>query len=506
MRPSFSLLVFAAGCSLAWASSSPVLEVTNQLIASPAQIGSVASQLATGADGSVFMSWIESAAQGKEKAFRVAEFASAKNEWRTAITVASGANLMVNYWSTPQLAINAQGAVAAVWYIQNEGTDADRYPTYYAMVSRSDDHGKTWSAPARLSTESTTNEFLSLTALANGRFLAVWLDAREKTGHDHGANQTLRARILFSDAPDALLDSRVCDCCATSVVAFADGSALAIYRDRREDEIRDISSVRFQNGQWLEPRRLSQDHWKIAGCPVNGPVISAANARTAAAWYTAANDKPRVYVSASANAGEVFQTPSQVDDGKPLGYVDVVQLANGTRFVSWDEAGSTPSEAVIWLRRILGDGSLSVPARLATIARERMSGVPRLTLVKDAENTSPTQLLLAYTQVEGGQPHVTTRLLRIAPPQLERAPCATCPPEEERGSAVHGYIQSVDTAAGLAKVKHDDIPGVMPAMTMRFHVAPEELAGLKAGAEIFGRIERRDEGWWLFSVRVVERR
>lgn len=495
-------LVVVAACSTTWAAS-PLLEVANELIASPAQVGAAASQLTTGADGSVFMSWIEPTGGGKAKALRIAAFDPRQKSWRPANTVSEGSDFILNFSSTPQLAINAAGVIAAVWYVANPSTDEMKYPTYHGMISRSEDRGVTWTAPVRLTTESTSNEFLSLTALADGRFLAVWLDAREKTGH-HGGEQTLRARILFSDAPDALLDPRVCDCCATSVVAFTDGSALAIYRDRSEEEIRDISRVRFQNGAWSEPQKLSQDHWKIAGCPINGPVISAAGARVAAAWYTAADDQPRVFVSTSSNAGDVFLAAARVDDGKPLGYVDVVELLDGTSLVSWVEAGATAQEAAIWLRRILNDGSLSVPVRLATTTRDRASGVPRLTLVKDADK-SPAQVLLSHTLVEGGTPHLATRLITLAPPQPEGSPCVSCPPAEERGSALHGYIQSIDTQSGQAKVKHDDIPGVMPAMTMKFRVAAAELTELKPGAEVFGRIERREDGWWLFDLRVVER-
>ena len=446
-----SLLLFLLiGCAVAWAGS-PLLEVTNRLITSPARPGSAASQLVTGDDGTVFMSWIEPGVKPGARAVRLSRFDSERNSWGAAQTIAEGTDIALDFWSTPQIAVNAEGAIAAVWYSMSSSTDQSHAPSSHAMCSRSDDQAGTWSPAIPLNPRSETNEFASLTALADGRFLAVWLEPGTAVGAGESV-QSLRGRILFVDAPSTVLDTRVCDCCATSVVGFPDGSALAIYRDRSDEEIRDISRVHFQNGVWSEPRKLSFDHWKIAGCPVNGPVVAAMKSQATAAWYTAAEDQPQVLASTSSDAGEVFLAPSRIDDGHPLGQVGAVQLHAGTRFVSWVEAGATAHEAAIWMRRLSNDGSLSVPVRLAVTSRERACGVPRLTRLKD-EDTSPAQLLLSYTLVEGGVSHLATRLLTIAPQQPDRPPCASCPPPEERGSSIHGYIQQIDTKHVLVEIK-----------------------------------------------------
>lgn len=512
MRRLLCLLILTSGIT-AWANS-PLLIVDNQLIASPALPGSAASQLTTGASGDVYLSWIETAPSDR-KLLRVSSFDATTKRWSPPSTVVEHSDLILNASSTPQIAVNGKGELVVAWYLINDDSRAEAHPTYHGMVSRSSDQGKTWSTPIRLTQESVVNEFLSLTALSDGRFLAVWLDGRERHGaahghaHDHAApsdqSQTLRSRILFSDAPDMLVDPRVCDCCPTSVTGFADGSALVVYRDRLKDEIRDISSARFQNGAWSAPKRLSHDDWKIAGCPVNGPALSSSGTRVSAAWFTAANGEARVFSSASSTAGELFFAPARIDDGKPAGYVDVVQARDGTRFVSWVEStGDSTAEGKIELRRISADQSLSVPVELAKISRKRLSGIPRLTVLKDADGVS-TQLMLAYTEMSGDISHLATRLLTIAAPEPNRSPCASCPPEEERGSPVHGYIRSVDTMSGRVSLKHDDIPGVMPAMTMKFRVVPDELTKLAPNTEIFGRIERREDGWWLFGIRTVVR-
>lgn len=496
------LLLAITSCSVVQAGS-PFLEVANQLIASPAGMGSVASQLAVGDDGTVFISWIEPGEKPGIRAFRVSAFDRKRRAWGAAKTVSEGADITLDVWSTPQIAVNSRGAIAALWYTTSAFGGESPSSSSQAVYSRSEDQARTWAPPIPLNPGSEANEFASLTALSDGRFLAVWLEPQRKAGSSESV-QSLRGRILFMDAPTVLLDPRVCDCCATSVVGFPDGSALAVYRDRSDDEVRDISLLRFQTERWSEPRKLSFDHWKIAGCPVNGPAISALKTQAAAAWYTAAGDQPQVLASTSSDAGDVFLSATRIDDGHPLGQVDIVQLRAGTRFVSWIEAGATAREAAIWMRRLANDGSLSVPVRLAVTTRDRACGVPRLARLKD-EDTSPAELLLSYTSVEGDVAHLTTRLLTIAPQQPDRLPCDRCPPAEERGSSVHGYIQQIDTQNPLVQMKYDLVPGLIPAGTRQFHVAPEERAAMKPGAEVFGRIEQRDDGWWLFGVRVVDR-
>jgi protein SCO1/2 len=53
-------------------------------------------------------------------------------------------------------------------------------------------------------------------------------------------------------------------------------------------------------------------------------------------------------------------------------------------------------------------------------------------------------------------------------------------------------------------VKHDDIPGVMPPMTMRFYVEADVLARVKKGDAISAQTTRTREGRWILrEVEVV---
>jgi hypothetical protein len=132
-----------------------------------------------------------------------------------------------------------------------------------------------------------------------------------------------------------------------------------VYRDRSEEEVRDISIVRLKNGRWSEPQPLSKDGWEIQGCPVNGPAISSAGQNVAVAWFTAAHDQPRIYAALSSDGGATFGPQILVGDGNPLGRVDIIANPSGNALVSWVERA--PSGAQV-RARIAGPDGAKAPA------------------------------------------------------------------------------------------------------------------------------------------------
>jgi hypothetical protein len=149
-----------------------------------------------------------------------------------------------------------------------------------------------------------------------------------------------------------------------------------VYRDRSVSEVRDIYFVRNDGNQWSQPKVLHQDNWKIAACPVNGPAISAAGNKVAVAWFTAAQDKPRVYAIFSLDGGKSFGKAIQVDNGNPVGRVDVQWLEDGNALVSWLE-NKKGSGADIMIRRVRPEGA-QAPVVVASSSAARASGFPRM--------------------------------------------------------------------------------------------------------------------------------
>jgi hypothetical protein len=147
-------------------------------------------------------------------------------------------------------------------------------------------------------------------------------------------------------------------------------------KDRSSEEIRDIYVTRFENGRWTEGVPVSHDNWTIAGCPVNGPSISAIDDRLALAWFSAP-DTARVSLAFSTDGGTSFGPPVRIDNGQPLGRVDVELLPDGGAIVGWIEKLATGAEFRV--RRVSRDGGLSDPLAIASLSAGRSSGYPRMT-------------------------------------------------------------------------------------------------------------------------------
>ncbi len=186
---------------------------------------------------------------------------------------------------------------------------------------------------------------------------------------------------------DVLLDSRTCECCQTALVTTAAGLAAA-YRDRSEEEIRDIAVVRGTGSDWTDPERVAADDFYYPGCPVNGPQLSSRGDEVAVAWYTAPDQQPRVYAAFSADGGASFGDPIRIDDGDPLGRVDVELLPDGSALVTWLER--TERAAEVRVRRVRSDGWTGTAQVVSETSESRASGFPRMARVGD-------ELVIAWT-------------------------------------------------------------------------------------------------------------
>ena len=84
--------------------------------------------------------------------------------------------------------------------------------------------------------------FVSLLPTPEGKTFAVWLDGRHTKKEEINA-MTLRSAEIDKDGKlsnEVELDGRVCDCCQTGATWTKKGP-IVVYRDRSEDEIRDIA-------------------------------------------------------------------------------------------------------------------------------------------------------------------------------------------------------------------------------------------------------------------------
>ncbi len=357
---------------------------------SPAGAGSGQPNLAVAPDGRIHLSWIERVGEGRHSL----RFATKEGDgWSAPKAIAEGSNWFVNWADFPSMVALPDGSLAGHWLAKSGQGTFD----YDVTISRSFDGGKTWGKPFVPHQDGVKAEhgFVSMFAAKDGNLAAVWLDGREMKpgGDDHGhgqGNMTLRYVKIKRDGTltdEAVLDARVCECCQTSAAMTADGPVV-VYRDRSDQEIRDISIVRLRDGKWSQPQSVFKDGWQINGCPVNGPSIAAAGRRVAVAWYTGVNNKPRVKLAFSSDAGANFGEPITVDDGNPAGRVETLLLADGSALVCWLE--KLPGGGEVRVRRVRPNAKSDPAIIVSATGTARSNGFPQMARVGN-------QLVFAWT-------------------------------------------------------------------------------------------------------------
>ena len=356
--------------------------------------------LFTDKNGMVYLSYIEK----EEKNYSLKFTTLAGNDWSEPTTIASGENWFVNWADYPVIAASGDGNMIAFFL---EKSDSGAY-TYDAKYVMSADSGHTWSATQLLNQDAVKAEhgFVSV-IFDNNRYFVSWLDGRHTgsgaTGFHQGHHGDMSLRAAFITRAglkedEMELDSRVCDCCQTTVARTAEGP-LVIYRNRDENEIRDMAIVRLTKVGWSKPEIVSADMWRIEGCPVNGPRADAIGNNVGVAWFTGANDSGTVRFAFSDNGGAQFKAPVRMNDKSALGRVDLLMINDKSAMVCWMEG------ATIKAARIDSEGKRQKSFIIAESSQSRAGGFPQMT-------RSGKHLLFAWTDTK-------TRSIRAASTEIQ---------------------------------------------------------------------------------------
>lgn len=378
MRELFSAF-FIAGLLISCASDQTNEQAdimrTPLAIESPADSLSAEPYLFTDKNGKVYLSWIEKDSQNS-----TLKYSSLHNDkWSEPAVIASGNDWFVNWADYPVITTDGSNNLISHFLQKSEkGTY-----TYDVKVITSNDQGKTWGRPVILHDDGKKAEhgFVSIVPYGANYFIS-WLDGRNAAmegsdGH-HGGHQgqmTIRAAVIDKTGKKISeweLDNRVCDCCQTGA-AITENGPVVVYRDRSDSEIRDISIVRFVNGQWTEPKTIFADNWKIDGCPVNGPRIVSNGNNVGVAWFSSPDKNAQVNIAFSSDGGATFSKPVKVNDDKTIGRVDIEWLNEKTAMVSWMEG------SVIKAAKVYNDGKKDSSFVVASTSESRSSGFPQMT-------------------------------------------------------------------------------------------------------------------------------
>ena len=329
-------------------------------------------------NGSLSLSWISS--KEENKAFlNYSQYK--KGRWIKPQVIASGSDWFVNWADFPAHAINQDLIITS----HLKKSASGKY-TYDVVLNLQKLSGEKIREDFLLNTDGVKAEHGFVSIMANNKkgFFITWLDGRntieKKLEGDHKPMTIRFAEI--TDKGDVIkeseLDASTCDCCQTSIAITNDGP-IVVYRDRSEEEVRDIYIVKNINGTWEKPNAVHDDGWIINGCPVNGPKVAVNSKNLAVSWFTVSNNHPLVNVSFSKNNGNSFGAPLKVNDHDAIGRVDVAFLNDEEVIVSYMEVDDIGT--YLRIKKVSFDGKISEPITISKIDGGRNTGVPQLEII-----------------------------------------------------------------------------------------------------------------------------
>lgn len=307
-------------------------------------------------------------------------------KWEAPKTVATGTHWFVNWADYPSITAS-QGNLLS-HFLKKSSEETFSYDIKLNILPE----GQTdWQTELPLHTDGTKTEhgFVTVLPFKENGFFVTWLDGRNMSmDHanehmSHNGSMTIRAAEVSNNgtiSENILLDEKTCSCCQTTAAITSNGP-IVLYRDRTDEEIRDIAITRQVNGKWTKPKFIYNDGWKINGCPVNGPKVSALKNNVAVAWFTAANGNPIVKLIFSENGGASFMEPIIISDLDVLGRVDIELIDPENAIVSWMETENKTT--YLKAMKVNKSGTKSTPIIITALNNSRKTGFPQMQYINN---------------------------------------------------------------------------------------------------------------------------
>lgn len=339
-------------------------------------------------DGSAFVVWVEHRAEGQADVL----FKKIKPDGTPAaapVRVNAEAGLATAWrGDPPTVAVGANDEIHVAWTarMKAQGHENNLY------LSTSRDGGVSFEPPVKINDDEkpAVHGMHSMAVDKDGRIYLAWLDERNLSpaaptekhrGEMHAMESNRELFTAFSAdggrsiSRNQMVAREACPCCKTALAVAPDGRVYVGFRQVLKGDYRHIavaSSV-DQGRTYSAPVIVSDDKWVIAGCPVSGPsLLAAENGRLRVLWYTEGVAGERgLYLTQSLDGGRTFAARQLVSKGQVKGTPTLIEsISAETSIALWQagESGLTRAEIaadgnVRESHTLIGKGELPAAAR-----------------------------------------------------------------------------------------------------------------------------------------------
>ena len=326
-------------------------------------------------DGSVYVAWVSHGPKAQADVM-IVRFTSDGKIQGSPVGVNSKPGI-ATVWrgDPPTVAIAPDQTVLVGWTARVESESGHATNIY---LSSSKDHGQTFGAPVKVNDDPKPADhgMHSLTVGKDGRIYVAWLDDRnvtpppvkdmkmdEKTTSHHMESNRGVFIAASTDggrsfAQNQRVASDVCPCCKTALATTSDGRLYLSWRQVLPGDFRHIAvaSSPDQGKTFTEPRIVSDDQWVLAGCPVSGATLLAAeDGSVRVLWYSEGkNGQTGLYSSRTTDNGATFGPRQLIAAGVMRGTPVLIRGRDGLEAI-WQ--GSENGARTVQIAPRIGDAA-----------------------------------------------------------------------------------------------------------------------------------------------------
>jgi hypothetical protein len=314
-------------------------------------------------DGNLLLSWTASGVVS------VAKSADLGKSFSSSVKIAEhGKSLDAGADARPQIVADKQGNVFLAYaFFKDSNWNAQ------INTARSTDGGKTFTPPASLVNDGSSQCFPSVLIRPDESIFISWIDKRLVAAAKQGGEKRLGGSIAYSFSQDGgktfqaerFANVSSCECCRIGGSLDPKGNPVVAYRAIFPGGIRDQASQVISEKGADPIRRVADDDWKTDACPHHGPSIAVSGTgKFHVAWYTQGSKRSGVFYANSSNQGIDYSRPIRVgaegaNVSRPYLYASGQQV-----WLVWKEFDGSKSS--VYLKESSDDGTSWTTPKILT--------------------------------------------------------------------------------------------------------------------------------------------
>ncbi|MBU3593572.1 exo-alpha-sialidase [Polynucleobacter sp. 71A-WALBACH] len=216
----------------------------------------------------------------------------------------------------PQIVSDSRGNVFLAYAFFKDGN-------WNAQINtvRSSDGGISFTAPAPLIKNGSSERFPSIVIGPDNTLFLAWIDKRLIADAKGSGNTQLGGSIAYSFSndvgktfqPEKIANDNSCECCRIGSTIDPKGGVAIVYRAIFSGGIRDHATQLINKSSSGEIHRVSKDEWRTDACPHHGPSIAVSSTgKIHVAWFTQGSARSGVFYANSSNQGETYSRPARI--------------------------------------------------------------------------------------------------------------------------------------------------------------------------------------------------